>query len=66
MSKKPAPPPDDKPTPPRPAPPPPSPWRNIVWLVALLAAFVLWLVLPTVHSTPTTSLSYSQFLTDVS
>jgi cell division protease FtsH len=66
MSKKPAPPPDDKPTPPRPAPPPPSPWRNIVWLVALLAAFVLWLVLPTVHSTPTTSLTYSQFLTDVS
>ncbi|MBV9092806.1 MAG: ATP-dependent zinc metalloprotease FtsH [Streptosporangiaceae bacterium] len=65
MSKQPTPAPNDRPNPPSPAPPPPSPWRNIIWLVALLAAFVLWLVLPTVHST-TTSLSYTQFLTEVS
>ncbi len=57
------PPPGDKPVPT--APPRPPRGRNLVWLIALLAAFVLWLVLPTVHST-STSLTYSQFLTDVS
>ena len=58
------PPPGDKPVPT--APPRPPRWRGFVWLIALIAAFFLWLVLPTVHSTPTTSLTYSQFLTDVS
>jgi cell division protease FtsH len=66
MSKQPNPAPDDKPTPQKSAPPPPPRGRSIVWLIALLAAFVLWLVLPAVHSTPTTSLTYSQFLDDVS
>ena len=58
------PPPGDKPVPT--APPRPPRWRGFVWLIALIAAFALWLILPTVHSTPTTSLTYSQFLTDVS
>jgi cell division protease FtsH len=58
--------PDDRPTPPKAAPPPPPRSRNFVWLIALVAAFFLWLVLPTVHSTPTTTLNYSQFLTDAS
>jgi cell division protease FtsH len=66
MSKPPNTPPDDKPTPPKSAPPRPPRGRGMVWLIALLAAFFLWLVLPTVHATPTTSLTYSQFLTDVS
>src|SRR5215472_1896900 len=59
------PPPGDKPTGGNPPPPPPS-WRHWLLPVGLLAAFILWLVLPAVHSTPTTSLSYSQFLSDVS
>ena len=58
--------PDDRPTPPKSAPPKPPRSRNFVWLIALIAAFFLWLVLPTVHSSPTTTLTYSQFLTDVS
>ena len=58
------PPPGDKPVPT--APPRPPRWRGFVWLIALIAAFFLWLVLPTVHSTPTTSLTYSQFVTDAS
>jgi cell division protease FtsH len=59
------PPPGDKPTPGKPPPPPPA-WRHWLWPVAIAAAFVLWLVLPTVHSPSQTTLSYSQFLTDVS
>jgi cell division protease FtsH len=66
MSKQANPAPDDRPTPPKSAPPPPPRGRGAVWLIALLAAFFLWLILPTVHSTPVTSLSYSQFLSDVS
>ncbi len=58
--------PDDKPNPPQTAPPKPPRGRNGIWLLALLAAFFLWLVLPPVHSTSSTSLTYSQFLTDVS
>jgi cell division protease FtsH len=59
------PPPGDKPTPGKPPPPPPA-WRHWLWPVAIAAAFILWLVLPTVHSPSQTTLSYSQFLTDVS
>jgi cell division protease FtsH len=66
MSKQTNPAPDDRPTPPKSAPPPPPRGRGAIWLVALIAAFFLWLILPTVHSTPTTTLSYSQFLSDVS
>jgi cell division protease FtsH len=66
MSKQPNPAPDDRPTPPKSAPPPPPRGRGAIWLIALIAAFFLWLILPTVHSTPTTTLTYSQFLSDVS
>jgi len=65
MSKQPTPPPDDKPNPPSTAPPPPPRWRGLIWLIALLAVFFLWLVLPTLHST-VANLTYSQFLSDVS
>jgi cell division protease FtsH len=58
------PPPGDKPTPGKPPPPPPA-WRHWLWPVAIAAAFILWLLLPTVHSPSQTTLSYSQFLTDV-
>jgi cell division protease FtsH len=59
------PPSDPRPTPGKQPPPPPPPaWRHWLWLVGLIAALVLWFFLPTVHSTPQTSLTYSQFLTD--
>ena len=58
------PPPGDKPKPSN-APPPPPAWRHWLWLIALVAIFVLWFILPTVHRSPQTSLTYSQFLTDV-
>jgi cell division protease FtsH len=51
----------------RPGPPPPPPrWRHWLWPVALVGAFALWFILPAVHSTPQTSLNYTQFLNDVS
>ena len=56
------PPPGDKPT--GSAPPPPPSWRNWLWPIMILAIFVLFFVLPT-RST-STSLTYSQFLSDVS
>ena len=56
------PPPGDKPKPT--APPPPPTWRNWLWPVMIIAIIALWLFLPT-RST-STSLSYSQFLSDVS
>jgi len=58
------PPPGDKPT--SKAPPPPPGWRHSLWPIAILAAFLLWLVLPAVHATPSTTLTYSQFLTEAS
>jgi len=58
------PPPGDKPMPSN-APPRPPTWRHWLWPIAIFAAFFLWLILPTVHST-STSLTYSQFLSDVS
>jgi cell division protease FtsH len=64
MSKPPNTPPDDKPTPQKSAPPPPPRGRGMVWLIALLAAFFLWLVLLRPPATP--SLTYSQFQSDVS
>ncbi len=54
----------DKPT--APAPPPPPAWRHWLWPIALVAVLVLWVVLPTLHSAKQVSLTYSQFLTDVS
>jgi cell division protease FtsH len=50
---------------PRPSTPPPPPaWRNWLWLVMLVAIALLWILLPT--RSPSTSLSYSKFLSDVS
>ncbi len=46
------------------APPPPPTWRNWIWPVMLVVIFALWFLLPT--RSPSTSLSYSQFLSDVS
>src|SRR5580698_9986749 len=56
------PPPGDKPT--SKAPPPPPGWRHSLWPIAIIAAFFLWLVLPAVHATPSTTLNYSQFLAE--
>jgi cell division protease FtsH len=55
------PPPGDKPKPT--APPPPPTWRNWIWPVMLVVIFALWFFLPT--RTPSTNLSYSQFVHDV-
>jgi cell division protease FtsH len=57
------PPPGDKPAPA--APPPPPAWRHWLWPIALLAALVLWILLPAVH-TNSVDLTYSQFLSNVS
>jgi cell division protease FtsH len=56
------PPPGDKPT--GSAPPPPPTWRNWIWPLAIFAILILFYALPT-RST-STSLTYSQFLSDVS
>jgi cell division protease FtsH len=55
------PPPGDKPV--RSAPPPPPAWRNWLWPIMILVILGLWLYLPT--RSPSTNLSYSQFLSDV-
>src|SRR5690349_12433344 len=55
------PPPGDKPNPS--APPKPPTWRNWIWPVMLVVIFALWFFLPT--RTPSTNLSYSQFIHDV-
>ena len=55
------PPPGDKPK--ASAPPPPPTWRNWLWPIMIVVIFALFYLLPT-RST-STSLSYSQFLTDV-
>jgi cell division protease FtsH len=66
MSKKATPPPPgDKPGPSN-APPPPPAWRHWLLPIGLLVAFFLWLYLPTVHTAGQTTLTYSQFLSDVS
>jgi len=62
MSKQASPPPagdTPKPT----APPPPPRWRNWIWPIMILAILVLFYLLPT--RSPSTSLTYSQFLSDV-
>jgi cell division protease FtsH len=56
------PPPGDKPT--GSAPPPPPTWRNWIWPIAIFAILILFFVLPT--RSQSTSLTYSQFLSDVS
>src|SRR5215471_10397132 len=59
------PPPGDKPGPGAPPPATPPRWRHWVWLVAIVAAVVLWWFLPTVHPAHQTTLTYSQFHADV-
>jgi cell division protease FtsH len=59
------PPPGDKPggTPPPPAPPK---WRHWLLPIGALAAVLLWVWLPALHAQQPTTLTYSQFLSDVS
>ena len=65
MTKQATPPPTgDKPTPT--APPPPPPWRHWLWLIALVVFIALFFVLPTTRKTPSVTLTYSQFVKDVS
>ncbi|HEX6447832.1 MAG TPA: ATP-dependent zinc metalloprotease FtsH [Trebonia sp.] len=59
-----SPPPGEKPGPGNPAPPPPA-WRHWLLPIGLLVAFFLWLWLPTVHSASQTTLTYTQFQSDV-
>jgi cell division protease FtsH len=59
------PPPGDKPGPGTPPPTPPPAWRHWLLPVGLLVAFFLWLTLPALHSASQTTLTYSQWLTDV-
>jgi cell division protease FtsH len=59
------PPPGDKPSPGKPPPPPPR-WRHWLLPAGLIVAAFLWIFLPAVHQTAPTSLTYSQFLSDVS
>jgi len=59
------PPPGDKPGPGH-APPPPPRWRHWLLPIGILVALFLWIYAPAVHQTPQTSLTYSQFLSDVS
>jgi cell division protease FtsH len=56
------PPPGDKPAPPK-LPPPPPTWRNWLWPIMIFVIFALWIFLPT--RSASTSLTYSQFLSDV-
>ena len=55
------PPPGDKPK--ASAPPPPPTWRNWLWPIMIVVIFGLFYLLPT--RSPSTSLTYSQFLSDV-
>ncbi len=47
------------------APPPPPAWRHMLWLLVLLIA-LLYIVPTFVHTTSPTTLTYSQFISDVS
>jgi cell division protease FtsH len=49
----------------RTAPPPPPRWRHWLW-IGWLVVILLYLVGSFVHTTPTSQLSYSQFIGDVS
>ena len=63
MSKTPAaPPPGDKPV--RTAPPQPPGWRHWLWLFWLVL-ILIWIVPAFIHTTPTQTLSYTQFSNDV-
>jgi cell division protease FtsH len=47
------------------APPTPPWWRHYLWLIALAIFIVLFYVLPATQSTGETTLTYSQFMSDV-
>ncbi len=49
----------------KPAPPAPSPWRHLLWVIALALFVILFFVLPAVNTSPSVSLTYSRFLHDV-
>jgi cell division protease FtsH len=59
------PPPGDKPRQGTPPPKPPPRWRHWLLPVGLMVAFLLWLYLPALHTSSQTSLTYSQWLSDV-
>jgi len=59
------PPPGDKPGPANPPPPPPR-WRHWLLPIGIIVALFLWVFLPAVHQAGQTTLTYSQFLTQVS
>ncbi|HEX9042880.1 MAG TPA: ATP-dependent zinc metalloprotease FtsH [Trebonia sp.] len=59
------PPPGDKPGPGVPPPPTPPAWRHWVWLVAVIVAVALWYVLIAGRQAGQTTLTYSQFMSDV-
>ena len=48
------------------APPAPPAWRHYLWLIAALIFVLLFFVLPTTSGQKQVSLTYSQFLKDVS
>src|SRR5690242_3388813 len=58
------PPPGDKPAPGNPPPPPPA-WRHWLLPAGILVALFLWIFLPAVHTAGQTTLTYSQFINDV-
>jgi cell division protease FtsH len=58
------PPPGDKPAPGN-APPPPPAWRHWLLPIGIVVALFAWVLLPAVHQPAPTSLTYSQFMTDV-
>jgi cell division protease FtsH len=64
MSKQATPPPGDKPGPSK-APPPPPAWRHWLLPIGIIVALFLWIYLPAVHQQGQQTLSYSQFLSDV-
>jgi cell division protease FtsH len=48
------------------APPPPPAWRHYLWLIAAVIFVVLFFILPTTSGQKQVTLTYSQFLKDVS
>jgi cell division protease FtsH len=65
MTKPASPPPErDKPTPV--APPPPPWWRHYLWVIAVVLFILLFFVLPATRITQPVTLTYSQFVSDVS
>src|SRR4029077_14840716 len=47
-------------------PPPPPAWRHWLLPIGIVVALFAWILLPAVHQPAPTSLTYSQFLSDVS